>query len=321
MRVLERIGTGRRQLSASYRLITRGDFDGVVCAALLRSRGLVEDVSFAHPKDVQDGLVPVDDDVILANLPYAPGAHMVFDHHSSEVERTADGTEGTYYNDPDAPSAARVIVEHFGGVEGFPGIDPQLLEAVDRADSADFSRMDILEPTDWALLNFVLDARTGLGRFRDFRTPNMELLEKMIDLVRTRSIEEILRDRDVSERTRLYFEQEIYFREQLERCTRLSGDVAVVDLRAEEPIYAGNRFMVYALLPEVRVSVHCLRGLGATTVFAVGKSILDRTSTVNVGHVCLTHGGGGHTAAGTCQVPDGDAEATLAALLEALRSS
>ncbi|MEE4298936.1 MAG: exopolyphosphatase [Pseudomonadales bacterium] len=308
-------------MAASYRLITRGDFDGVVCAALLRSSGHVDDVSFAHPKDVQDGLVPVAGDVILANLPYVAGAYMVFDHHSSELERNAAGTEGIYVNDPDAPSAARVIFEYFGGAEGFPDIDPQLLEAVDRADSADFSRMDILEPTHWPLLAFVLDARTGLGRFRDFRAPNMALLEKMIDMVRTQSIEEILRDRDVSERIRLYFEQEIYFRQQLERCTRLSGDVAVVDLRAEDPIYAGNRFMVYALFPEVRVSVHCLRGLGATTVFAVGKSILDRSSPVNVGHVCLTHGGGGHTAAGTCQVPDAEAEATLGALLDALRGN
>ncbi len=308
-------------MAADYRLITRGDFDGVVCAALLRSRGLVEDVSFAHPKDMQDGLVAVDEQVITANLPYVPGAHLVFDHHSSEAERTGAITDGAYVNDPDAPSAARVIFEHFGGAEGFPDLDPALLAAVDRADSADFSRQDILDPTGWALLSFVLDARTGLGRFRDFRTPNALLLEKMIDLVRTLPIEEILRDRDVSERVRLYFEQEAYFRQQLERCTRLAGDVAVVDLRSEDPIYAGNRFMVYALFPEVRVSVHCLRGLGDTTAFAVGKSILDRSSPVNVGQVCLAHGGGGHTGAGTCQVPGDLAEATLASLLEALRTN
>ena len=305
-------------MAASYRLITRGDFDGVVCAALLRSRGLVEDVSFAHPKDMQDGLVPVDDGVITANLPYVPGAHMVFDHHSSERERTP-GAVDNYINDPAAPSAARVIFDHFGGAEGFPHMAPEVLAAVDKADSADFSRQDILDPTDWALLSFVLDARTGLGRFRDFRTPNALLLQKMIDLVRSLPIEEILRDRDVSERVRVYFEMEAYFRQQLDRCTRLTGDVAIVDLRAEDPIYAGNRFMVYAMFPEVRVSVHCLRGIGETTAFAVGKSILDRSSAVDVGHVCLAHGGGGHAGAGTCQVPVDASEATLTALLEALR--
>lgn len=305
-------------MGASHRLITRGDFDGVVCAALLRSRGLVEDVSFAHPKDMQDGLVAVDDGVITANLPYVPGARMVFDHHSSERERAGADSEGVYVNDPAAPSAAGVIFDHFGGPKGFPDMDPEVLAAVDKADSADFSRQDILDPTGWALLSFVLDARTGLGRFRDFRTPNALLLQKMIDLVRTLPIEEILRDRDVSERVRVYFEMEAYFRQQLERCTRLRGDVAIIDLRAEDPIYAGNRFMVYALFPDVRVSVHCLRGLGDTTAFAVGKSILDRSSPVDVGHVCLAHGGGGHQGAGTCQVPTARADATLEALLEAL---
>ena len=308
-------------MSSRHRLITRGDFDGIVCAALLRSRGLVDEVSFAHPKDMQDGLVAVDEQVITANLPWVPGAHMVFDHHASEITRTDATRYDNYVNDPDAPSAARVIFEHFGGAEGFPSIDPALLEAVDRADSAAFTQAEILDPTGWVLVSFVLDARTGLGRFRDFRTPNADLLQKMIDMVGTQDVEAILLDHDVSERVRLYFEHEAYFRAQLQRCTRLEGDVAVVDLRDEDPIYAGNRFMVYALFPETRVSVHCLRGLGETTTFAVGKSIIDRSSTVNVGEVCLAHGGGGHAGAGTCQVADAEAASTLAALLGALRAA
>ena len=308
-------------MSERYRLITRGDFDGVVCAALLRNRGLVGDVEFAHPKDMQDGLVQIDEHVITANLPFVPGAHMSFDHHSSEIERTSAEERGSsYVNDPAAPSAARVIYEHFGGAEAFPDISTELLAAVDQADAAAFSREEILDPTDWPLLSFVLDARTGLGRFRDFRTPNAMLLQKMIDLVRTHSIEEILRDRDVSERVRLFVEHEIYFRRQLEARTRMEGDVGVIDLREEDPIYAGNRFMVYALFPQARVSVHVLRGLGDTVAFAVGKSILDRSSPVDVGHVCLEYGGGGHKGAGTCQVDRSRADEVLAGLLAALRT-
>jgi nanoRNase/pAp phosphatase (c-di-AMP/oligoRNAs hydrolase) len=304
---------------SAKRLITRGDFDGIVCAALLREQGLVDDVAFAHPKDMQAGRIPVDDGTITANLPWQPGAHLVFDHHASELRRTdAVATDASYVNDPEAPSAARVIWNHFGGAGAFPDIDEGLLEAVDRADAARYSVEEITDPTDWTLIGFVLDARTGLGRFRDFRTDNETLLHRMIDLVRHQPAEAILMDRDVSERVRLYVEHAAYQRAQLERCGRVEGDVVVLDLRAEDPIYAGNRFAVYALYPEARVSVHCLRGLPGTTVFAIGKSIVDRSSPVDVGALCLEFGGGGHVAAGTCQVPDAEADDTLAALLARL---
>lgn len=305
-------------MSAARRLITRGDFDGIVCAALLRHRGVIDRVEFAHPKDMQDGLVAVDDSVVTANLPWVPGVHQAFDHHSSEIERTGTAAGEGYVNVPDAPSAARVIYDHYGGVEGFPGVDQAVLEAVDRADSAAFSREEVLDPTGWALINFVLDARTGLGRFRDFRIDNSELLRRMVDEVLVRPAEELLLDHDVSERVRVYFEHEAYFRRQLEHCTRLERDVAIVDLRDQDPIYAGNRFMVYALFPQARISVHCLRGAQGNSVFAIGKSILDRSSPVDVGSVCLAHGGGGHRGAGTCQVPSDRADATLTALIDAL---
>ena len=299
--------------------MTRGDFDGVVCAALLREIGLVDEVAFAHPKDMQNGKVDIGPGDIIANLPYVEGCHMAFDHHASEISRVGEQRSDTVINIPDAPSAARVVFEHFGGAERFPNIDPELMAAVDKADSARFSREEILNPTGWALLNYLLDARTGLGRFRDFGISNQELLMQMIDLCREKRIDEILLTHDVSERVRLYFEHEQYFREQLQRCGTLHGRCVVVDLRGEDIIYAGNRFLVYALFPESNVSIHCLNGFKGNTVFAIGKSILDRSCDVSIGDLCLEFGGGGHDAAGTCQVDNEQADAVQATLIRRLR--
>lgn len=306
-------------MTAHYRLLTRGDFDGIVCAALLRERGLVQDVAFVHPQDMQSGRVAVDDRVVTAVLPYVPACHLAFDHHSSEVLRMGGERPDNLVNNPHAASCARVIYDHYGGAAAFPNVPEALLEAVDKAAAAAFTEMEILDPYDWTLVNFVLDARTGLGRFREFRISNEALLMKMIDLVRTRSGEDILLDRDVSERVRLYFEHEELFRQQIRRCSRQHGDVLAIDLRQEDPIFAGNRFMPYALFPTSRVSIHCLRGPQERSVFAIGKSILDRSSPVDVGNLCLEYGGGGHASAGTCQIPAERAEAVLAELIEALR--
>lgn len=306
-------------VTGSYRLVTRGDFDGIVCAALLREIGLVEEVAFAHPKDMQDGSVEIGPNDVTANLPYVEGCHLAFDHHVSEKSRLGDAPGDRLINDPTAPSAAHVVYRHFGGAKAFPNIAPELMEAVDRADSGRFSVEEIMSPTGWALLNFVLDSRTGLGRFRDFTISNEQLLMDMIDLCRRQSIDEILLNHDVSERVRLYFEHEQYFRAQLERCGDLHGRCVVLDLRGEDVIYAGNRFMVYAVFEDANVSIHCLEGAKGNTAFALGKSVLDRSCTINLGELCLEYGGGGHDAAGTCQVDNADAETVLSDLIGRLR--
>ncbi|GGM11856.1 exopolyphosphatase [Dactylosporangium sucinum] len=300
-----------------YRLVTRSDFDGLVCAVLLRHLDLIGDIAFVHPKDVQDGAVEVGPDDILTNLPYAPGAHLVFDHHHSETLRTG-GQATNHVIDAEAPSAARVIYDHFGGRERFPGVSDELMEAVDRADSAQYRIDEILQPTGWTLLNFLMDSRTGLGRFRQFRISNYQLMMQLIDAcIDHRDAEEILALPDVAERAELFREQQDLFVDQLRRVTHRHDDVVVVDLRDEEIIFAGNRFMVYALFPESRVSIHVIWGRQKlNTVFAVGKSILDRSSPADVGSVMLRYGGGGHVAAGTCQVPHEDAERVLAEIID-----
>ena len=298
-------------MTSSYRLVTRSDFDGLVCAVLLKKLDMIDEITFVHPKDVQDGVVEVTERDILTNLPYAPAAHMVFDHHHSETLRNE--LAPNHVIDASAPSAARVVYDHFGGAERFPDISPELLRAVDQADSAAYSIDDVLRPEGWTLLNFLMDSRTGLGRFREFRISNYALMMALIDAVmHASSVEEILALPDVAERVALYTEQSERFVEQLRRVTTVRGDLVVVDLRDEEVIHAGNRFMVYALFPQCRVSVHLIWGkLKQNTVLAVGKSIIDRTSPLDIGGLMLGYGGGGHRNAGTCQVGHADAERVL----------
>jgi len=287
-----------------YRLVTRSDMDGLVCAVLLKELGIIDDISFAHPKDMQDGLVDIDDTVISTNLPYVPGVYMAFDHHASEVKRGGNEQRANHIIDDKAPSAARVVYDYFGGAEAFPDIAEDMMVAVDKADSAAFSKEDILEAKGWELLSFIMDARTGLGRFHDFNISNYQLMMKLIDAVRDHSsIEQILALPDVKERVDLYHSHAQKSREQIERCAQVHGNLVILDLRNEDKIWASNRFMIYALFPKANISMHVMWGKNKqNTVLAIGKSILNKTSKTHVGELCLKYGGGGHDAAGTCQV-------------------
>ena len=301
---------------AKQRLVTRSDFDGLVCAILLKELNLIDDIVFVHPKDMQDGKVAITDRDITTNLPYVPSVGMAFDHHSSELLRNP-GEHPNLIVHPDAPSAARVVFEHFGGGRVFPESFHFMMEAVDKADSAQFSRDEILHPSRWVLLNYLMDSRTGLGRFRDFRIGNYELMMGLIDYCRDHSIEEILSLPDVKERIDVYVEHAPRAREQIQRCSTVHDKLVVLDLRNEDTIWACNRFMIYALFPQANISIHVLWGLKKqNTVFAVGKSILSRTSKTNIGALMLEYGGGGHEAAGTCQVGNDVADATLAELVQ-----
>jgi len=299
-----------------YRLITRSDMDGLVCAVLLKELGLIDDITFAHPKDMQDGIIEVGPDDITTNLPYVEGVHLCFDHHASEIDRVGDNpTPPNHVINPEAPSAARVVFEYFEGRNNpkLKNISEDMMAAVDKADSAAFSRDDILDPEGWELLSFIMDARTGLGRFRDFGISNYQLMMKLIDYCREhQSIEKILEMPDVRERAELYREHKNKCREQIERNAHLHGNLVTLDLRREEIIWAGNRFLIYALFPQCNISMHIIWGKNKqNTVLAVGKSILNRTSKTNIGKLMLSYGGGGHEAAGTCQIDNLKAERAI----------
>jgi len=309
-------------VAGKHRLVTRSDFDGLVCAALLKELGMIDDILFVHPKDMQDGKVPMKPGDITTNLPYVDGCHLVFDHHESEIVRLGSKRPANQIIDPAAPSAARVVFNYFGGAGKFRSISSEMMEAVDKSDSARFSRDEILNPKGWVLLSFLMDARTGLGRFKDFRISNYQLMMKLIDACRKKPVEELLRMPDIQERVDLYMDHSKRFAEQIQRCSRVHGDLVVLDLRKEDTIYAGNRFMVYALYPQCNISMHIMWGLQRkNTVLAIGKSILNRTSQVNIGLLCLEHKGGGHANAGTCQVPNDKAESVTRELIDRIARS
>ncbi len=298
------------------RLVTRSDFDGLVCAALLKELGILDETKFVHPKDMQDGLVELTDRDITTNLPYVPGVRLAFDHHESETLRL-DQTAENHIILPGALSAARVVYDYFGGAERFTQVTEPLMEAVDKADSALFSLDEIKAPTGWILLSFLMDPRTGLGRFRDFRISNYQLMMDLIDACLESTIEEILEMPDVVERVTLYQEHAAAAREQLLARSTVHDNLVVLDLREDEVIHPTNRFMIYALHPQCNISVHVLWGLRQqNTVLAMGKSIVDRSSQTDVGALMLAYGGGGHEAAGTCQVDNAAAERVLAELIE-----
>jgi nanoRNase/pAp phosphatase (c-di-AMP/oligoRNAs hydrolase) len=290
-----------------YRLVTRSDFDGLVCAALLKELDMLDDITFVHPKDMQDGKVEISERDITTNLPYVPSAYLSFDHHASEAERVSNG-KPNHVIVPDADSAARVVYDYFGGADRFPRVSEEMMTAVDKADAAKFTRDEILDPNGWVLLNYLMDPRTGLGRFREFRISNYQLMMQLIDECLVKSIEDILETPDVKERVDLYRGHQQAALRQLQACSHRHDNLVVLDLRHESVIHPTNRFMIYAMHPDTNISMHVLWGLKQqNTVFATGKSILNRTSKTNVGSLMLQYGGGGHEAAGTCQVPNPDA--------------
>lgn len=308
-------------VETKFRLVTRSDFDGLVCAVLLKELGLIDEIKFVHPKDMQDGIIEITPNDITTNLPYVSGCHIAFDHHESEVTRNASNGTVNHIIDPKAPSAARVVYDYYGGSDVFPKAWDDMMVAVDKADAAQFSRDEILNPTGWVLLNFIMDSRTGLGRFREFRISNYHLMMELIDYCRDHTIEEIIALPDVHERVELYYKHQQQFQAQLKECTTVYGNLALLDLREQSTIYAGNRFIIYALFEQCNISMHVMWGVKQrNTVFAIGKSILDRGSKTNVGELCLQFGGGGHQAAGTCQVTTGKAESTKASLIEQINA-
>jgi len=299
-----------------YRLITRSDFDGVVSAVLLKELDMIDEILFVHPKDVQDGKVEVCDRDILTNLPYIEGAYLVFDHHMSETMRIYDTPEN-HIIEGEAPSAARVVYNYYGGKLKFPQISQAMMLAVDKCDSAQFDIDDILHPKEWVLLSFLMDSRTGLGRFREFTISNYALMMELVDAFRSMTIEEIMELPNVKERVELFFVQQEIFKRQIQNCAEVHDKLVIVNLQNEETIYAGNRFMIYALYPECNISIHQMWGRQQqNSVFAVGKSVLNRTCPINIGELMLRYEGGGLANAGTCQIDNEQAEEVKQELID-----
>ncbi len=305
------------------RLLTRSDFDGSVCAALLLELGLVDVILYIHPKDLQDNKIEVTGDDILANVPFVEGCGLWFDHHSSEHERLK--LEGKFKGASELePSAAQVIYEYYKNDETYAGKLKKfenLIKIVGVADSGQFSKDDILNPTGWIMLAFIADPRTGLGYKRSFRISNFELMKKLPEYLRSKTAEEILALPDFQERVQVYHEETSKYKALLARNTRIEGDAILIDFRgiAENPV--GNRFMEYVLYPEQNISVRIVDGRNKQfAMISVGHSILDRTSLVDVGSLVLKYGGGGHKQVGTCQVEYDDVDRIVGEMLQVINT-
>ncbi|MBC8044688.1 MAG: exopolyphosphatase [Rhizobacter sp.] len=303
------------------RLITRADFDGLVCAVLLKEVMPISSIELCHPKDVQDGKVKVSSDDIITNLPYNPDAGMWFDHHASEIFRNEEMTfKGRFAV---APSAARVVYDYYlqqGHGDKLKKYD-ELLKEVDKSDAALLSPEDVTAPKGWVLLAYLMDPRTGLGKQHDYQISNRELMNKMIEWIPTHTAEQILELPDIKPRVDRYLADENKFKEVLQQHSRQDGNVVITDLRGVETP-AGNRFLIYTLFPNSNISVRVIDGKkGEFAVVAVGHSVFNRTSKTDVGDLMAKYGGGGHKGAGTCQLSYVDLDAKLTEMVALMKQN
>ena len=297
------------------RLVTRSDFDGLVCGALLKILHIIDTWTFVHPKDIQDGNFEVTSNDVLANVPYLEGCGMWFDHHSSEIKIKRADIPGKREL---APSCARVIFDYYNGNEKLPHFK-SLVEACDKVDSGNLTQEEIHNPTGGILLGFLMDPRTGLGRFREFTISNLKLMENLLAECAVKTPEEILQLPDVKERLLCYNEQTALFDKMLKEHTHIEKNLIITDLRGVNTINAGNRFYIYSLFPEQNVSMWIVDGRNKQNVsIAIGYSILNRSCTVDIGEICSAYGGGGHKQVGTCQVSYYEADKTIKAIAKKL---
>lgn len=301
-----------------YTLLTRSNFDGLVSAALLREAGIVDKVEFVHPQDVQDGLVEVTEKHITTGLPYCKNVYLAFDNHASEVYRVNNEQRDNLILELSAPSSSTLVYEYLGGEKKFGKKFADLVNAVDRADTTSYTKEDILNPKGWVLLNYIVDPRTGLGRYKNFSVSNYVLMQNFVEYLRTMTLDEILDQQDIIERIKMYKREEYSFKKQIRQCSRVKENVVVVDIRDENIIYAGNRFMVYALYPNCNISIYCMKGHNDKTTFAVGKSIVNRSADIDIAAVMNEYGGGGHSNSGSCQIENYRATDVLNELIDKL---
>lgn len=292
-----------------YRLVTKADFDGLVCGVLLKELDIIDKIVFSHPRDIETDKVSITDNDITAGLPYKEGVHMAFDYYPGAL--VSGGGRKNLIVDINMPSTSRVIYNYYGR-DKFPNIQGDMLNAVDKGFSAKISRDEILYPTGWILLNYLIDQRTGLDKLGRFTISHNELIIKLMDFCRGHIIWEILNIPDMEERLNLYFSCMEQCKAQILKCSSVHYNLVVTDLRKEKAIYPGNRFMVYAMFPECNVSLQAVQDANNNkTIFVVGKSVLDRSFSEDIGRIMKKYGGGGHSNAGTCQVSNDNADKVL----------
>jgi hypothetical protein len=293
-------------------VLTRGDLDGLTSCVFLSHVETIREIRFAHPKDVQDGLVPVTADDIIVNLPYVNGCGMWFDHHVSQDEQAKEvgSFKGRYGV---APSCARLIYEHFK----HPAFEAYkvMLDETDRLDAAQLRPEDVTDPKGWILLGYTLDPRTGFGpEFQKY-------FRWLVEYVKEIPLEKVLQHPEVKKRCDRVHQEREEFAKLLKQHTALDGRVIITDFRGVRGAPVGNRFLVFTLHPQGTVEARIHMGKeGKTINVAIGKSIFNRACRLNVGLLCREYGGGGHDGAGTCQLKPEEADARIAEIVRRLNA-
>ncbi len=293
------------------RLVTRGDFDGLVCSVIITSQESIDSISLIHPQDITDDRFEVRSTDILANLPYHPKCAKWFDHHllTDNNPKPPQTYEGAYAV---APSAAGLVYDYYGGRNKLPQFEEMVRQA-DRLDSARLTFDDVINPTGHVLLGYTIDSRTGIGAFEDY-------FRLLVDLLKSRPIDKVLRHPKVRELCEKILMDDSAFREVTQANSRVDGNVVITDFRGLDAIPTGNRFLVYVLFPDVNVSVRLHWGPGRRfVVAAVGHSIFNRTCRTNVGELMSRYGGGGHVGAGTAPIPADAVDSSVAEILAELK--
>lgn len=304
-----------------YRLVTKGDFDGIACAILLKVLAMIDEVKFCHPNDVETGNVEITSNDIIAGLPYRETAYMVFDNYPTRGKKVSP-KKANLVVDTSASSTAMVIYRYFGGEKTFPNISKEMMLEVDKGYRAQYTIDDILYPSNWRLLGYLTDMRTGLEDSQRFSVSHYQMEMNLINYCKDHTILEILSLPEVEERLKTYFSYIDECKDQILRCSTIYYNLVVVDMRDERVIYPGNRFIVYALFPECNVSLQVTSDIiNNKTIFVASKSIIDRSYKANIGEIMSRYGGGGHANAGTCRVDNDRAREVLEGLIKRLRYS
>jgi hypothetical protein len=272
------------------RIVTRPDFDGVVCAALLyEAEEITEPVKWVEPNDMQRGMVDVRAGDIIANLPYDNRCTLWFDHHNTnKIDKPFEGAFKI------APSAARVIFEFYNG--RFNRDYSELIQQTDKIDAADLSLDEVLYPERYGL---VLLSMTVLGR----DAYNEGYWNRLVHLLRKSDIDEVLKDPEVKAHCDAVKEKNKLYKDLLRQNTRVKKHVSITDFRNFNEAPTGNRFLVYSMFPKAVVSVTIRYDDKDKKMLAVsvGHSIFNRNCKVNVGRMLTAFGGGGHRAAASCR--------------------
>jgi oligoribonuclease NrnB/cAMP/cGMP phosphodiesterase (DHH superfamily) len=304
------------------RIVTRPDFDGVVCAVLLyESLDIDKPVKWVEPNAMQNRQVEILKGDIIANLAYHENCLLWFDHHeSNRIDVEFEGSHKI------APSAAGVVFDYFTKVKydkqpqsiatlikGFKQDFIPLINAVDKIDSAQLSLDEVLHPEKCPY--FLISMTISSGRWEDESYWN-----HLVNLLRVDDIEQVMKDPEVKQRCDVTLRENREYKSLLRDHTIVKKHVSITDFRSLSKIPSGNRFLVFSLYPEsaVNVKIRYHNKDKEKIIVSVGHSIFNNRCNVNSGSLCSQFGGGGHHGAGSCSFHHDKAEQNIAAILETL---